>query len=141
MNPWHTGSDSGDRLRINVFGEEGLSGDFEVDGSGFIAFPLIGEIQADSNTLSELGQVIAEKLLDGYLKDPRLSAESFHHRPFYILARVKKLGSYPFVDGRPCLRPLRSVSRNWRKRSLRLPALGRRLSSGRCQPMTRSALS
>ena len=90
---------SGDRVRVTVFGEEDLSGEFEVDGSGFISMPLIGEVEAGGLTLRQLEKVIAEKLLDGYLKTPRVSVDVRNYRPFYILGEVKEPGSYPYVSG------------------------------------------
>ncbi len=90
---------SGDRVRVTVFGEEDLSGEFEVDGSGFISMPLIGEVEAGGLTLRQLEKAISEKLLDGYLKTPRVSVEVRDYRPFYILGEVKEPGNYPYVNG------------------------------------------
>ena len=90
---------SGDRVRVTVFGEEDLSGDFDVGGSGVISMPLIGEVEAGGLTLRQLGKVISEKLLDGYLKNPRVSVAVLNYRPFYILGEVKEPGSYPYVSG------------------------------------------
>ena len=110
--PWFVSSDvgaaidqpaytlgSGDRVRVTVFGEEELSGEFEVDGLGAISLPLIREVQAGGLRLRQLEQAITEKLLDGYLKNPRVSLEVLNYRPFYILGEVKQPGSYPYVSG------------------------------------------
>ena len=90
---------SGDRVRVTVFGEEELSGEFEVDGLGAISLPLIREVQAGGLGLRQLEQAITEKLLDGYLKNPRVSIEVLNYRPFYILGEVNQPGSYPYVSG------------------------------------------
>ena len=90
---------SGDRVRVTVFGEEDLSGEFEVDGLGNISLPLIREVRAGGLRLRQLEKTIAEKLLDGYLKNPRVSIEVLNYRPFYILGEVKQPGSYPYVSG------------------------------------------
>ena len=90
---------SGDRVGVTVFGEDELSGEFEVDGLGTISLPLIQEVQAGGLKLRQLEQAITEKLLDGYLKDPRVSIEVLNYRPFYILGEVKQPGSYPYVSG------------------------------------------
>jgi len=82
-----------------VFGEEDLSGEFEVDGSGSVSLPLIGEVEAGGLSVRQLEEAIAEKLLGGYLKSPRVSIEVVSHRPFYILGEVRKPGSYPYVNG------------------------------------------
>ena len=90
---------SGDQLRIIVFGEEDLSGEFFVDGSGTVSMPLIGEVEAAGRTLQEFRADLEARLRDGYLTDPRVSAEVLNYRPFYILGEVEESGEYPYTDG------------------------------------------
>jgi polysaccharide export outer membrane protein len=90
---------SGDKLRVNVFGETDLSGEFAVDDSGFVRLPLIGQITAGGRTVRQLEQDIAARLGAQYLKDPRVSIEVMSRRPFYIIGEVNKPGEYPFVAG------------------------------------------
>lgn len=90
---------SGDKLRIIVFGEDSLTGEFLVSGTGKIAFPLIGDIDVLGKTIPELQSIIEMKLADGYLKMPKVSAEVLNYRPFYILGEVMKPGEYPFTNG------------------------------------------
>jgi polysaccharide export outer membrane protein len=90
---------SGDRLRIAVFGEADLSGEYVVDGSGFVSLPLIGQIEALGDTVREFEAEIAMKFADGYLRNPRISAEVVNYRPFYILGEVAAPGEYDYVDG------------------------------------------
>jgi len=94
---YHLGA--GDKLRIIVFGEEALTGEFFVSGAGKIAFPLIGDIDALGKTIPELQSAIEDKLKDGYLKMPKVSAEVLNYRPFYILGEVMKPGEYPYTNG------------------------------------------
>lgn len=89
----------GDRMRIIVFGQEQLTGEFTVDGGGVIAFPLIGEVQARGATARELESRIAKSLAAGYVKDPRVSVEVLTFRPFYIIGEVNKPGQYPYASG------------------------------------------
>lgn len=91
--------DSGDRIRVVVFRHEDLSGEFEVDGSGTFAMPLIGEVQAEGLSTRQLEQRIAERLRDGYLVDPQISIEVLNYRPFFILGEVNRPGQYPFASG------------------------------------------
>lgn len=91
--------DTGDKLRITVFGEEELSGEFEVDDSGSISLPLIGEVPAATKSVRELERAVAKQLADGYLVNPRVSIEVLNYRPFYILGEVEKPGKYPYVNG------------------------------------------
>lgn len=89
---------SGDELRVTVYGEEDLSGEFEIDGTGKISMPLIGNVIIGGETLSDAETLIAELLADGYLITPRVSLEVLNYRPFYIIGEVDKPGSYPYVN-------------------------------------------
>ena len=88
-----------DELRIIVFGEDSLSGEFVIDGEGTISMPLIGEVDAAGLTLQELRGRIEAQLSEGYLTDPRVSAEVQNYRPFYILGEVDTSGEFPYTDG------------------------------------------
>lgn len=89
----------GDELRVLVFGEEDLSGEFVIDGDGFIALPLIGELNAGGLTLREFESRVETALAQGYLRAPRVSAEVLNYRPFYIIGEVEEGGEYPYVQG------------------------------------------
>jgi polysaccharide export outer membrane protein len=88
-----------DKLRITVYGEETLTGEYSVSGSGVISFPLIGEVRAADRTLPQIREEIRAKLADGYLREPQVSAEVLTFRPFYILGEVNRPGQYPYTDG------------------------------------------
>ncbi|MBI3453073.1 MAG: polysaccharide export protein [Rhodospirillales bacterium] len=90
---------SGDRLRVIVFSEDDISGEFEVDGSGTLAMKLVGRINIKGFTLKQVEEEIAGKLREGYLRNPRVSVEVLNYRPFFILGEVEKRGSYPYVNG------------------------------------------
>jgi polysaccharide export outer membrane protein len=90
---------TGDRVRVTVFGDDQLSGEFQVSAAGTIAMPLIGEVEARGHTTSELEGLVAERLKQDYLKNPKVSVEVVDYRPFYILGEVKNPGSYPYVNG------------------------------------------
>jgi protein involved in polysaccharide export with SLBB domain len=90
---------AGDEVRITVFGHKDLSGDFLVDGSGMVAFPLVGNVRAGGVSARQLEQNIISALKPDYLKNPRVNAEVLNYRPFYIIGEVKKPGSYPYVNG------------------------------------------
>ncbi|PKQ07061.1 MAG: polysaccharide biosynthesis protein [Alphaproteobacteria bacterium HGW-Alphaproteobacteria-12] len=89
---------SGDRLRVIVFGEPELSGEFDVGGSGVVALPLIGQVRADGLTLSAFEDAVETKLQDGYLISPRVSVEVLNYRPFYIYGEVSNPGQYPYTS-------------------------------------------
>jgi polysaccharide export outer membrane protein len=85
-------------LRIIVFGEVSMSTDYVVAGNGTVSFPLIGTVQASGKTVEQLQDEIASALADGYIKQPKVSAEVETFRPFYILGEVAKPGAYPYSD-------------------------------------------
>lgn len=89
----------GDRLRVIVYGEEDLSGEFEIGPAGTINLPLINEVYGENMTIGELEDEVEAKLADGYLVSPRVSIEVLNYRPFYILGEVNAPGSYPYVNG------------------------------------------
>jgi protein involved in polysaccharide export with SLBB domain len=82
-----------------VFGESDLGGEFEIDGSGDVRLPLIGQVKAAGLTVHAFEEKIVKLLQDGYLRDPRVSIEVVNYRPFYIIGEVNKPGQYPYVDG------------------------------------------
>jgi protein involved in polysaccharide export with SLBB domain len=85
---------------VTVFRQEQLSGEFRIDGSGSLSLPLVGDVQASGLTMRELETRIADKLKDeGYLVNPRVSAEVLIFRPFYILGEVNNPGQYEYTNG------------------------------------------
>ena len=94
---------TGDKVRVSVYGEDDLSGEFQVDGNGRISLPLIGEIDAAGGTAPQLEQEIARKLSDGYLQSPRVAVEITTYRPFYVIGEVNKPGEYAYVNGMSAL--------------------------------------
>lgn len=90
---------TGDKLKVTVYGEEDLSGEFLVDGSGQVQLPLVGQVKAATLTIHEFVAEVAKALQDGYLKDPKVSVEVLNYRPFYIIGEVNKPGEYPFESG------------------------------------------
>jgi len=89
----------GDRIVVTVFGHEDLSGEFELDGQGRIALPLIGEVGLSRQTLRQAEQLVVASLRPDYLVNPRVSIQVTNYRPFYILGEVNRPGSYPYVNG------------------------------------------
>jgi polysaccharide biosynthesis/export protein len=89
--------DSGDRLRVVVFGQEGLTNAYSVDAGGFIDIPLIGPVSARGATTDELASRISEKLHNGFIREPHVAVEVEAYRPFFILGEVTQPGQYPYV--------------------------------------------
>ncbi|HEX4079194.1 MAG TPA: polysaccharide biosynthesis/export family protein [Rhizomicrobium sp.] len=89
---------TGDKVRVIVFGEDDLGGEFQIDDGGFIRLPLIGQLHATGLSPRELETHIAAALAAGYLNEPRVSVEVTDYRPFYIIGEVNKPGQYPYVN-------------------------------------------
>ncbi|GAB5508545.1 MAG: polysaccharide biosynthesis/export family protein [Rhizobiaceae bacterium] len=91
--------DSGDRLRVTVFEQEGLTNVYSVDQAGYISFPLVGAVPARGHTTKQLEGAIAERLRAGYLRDPDVSVEVDRYRPIFVMGEVGSAGQYTYVPG------------------------------------------
>jgi polysaccharide biosynthesis/export protein len=89
--------DSGDRLRIVVFGQEGLTNSYLVSASGSIDMPLIGSVAARGLTTDQLATRISDKLREGFVREPHVAVEVESYRPFFILGEITQPGQYPYV--------------------------------------------
>lgn len=89
--------DSGDKLRIVVFGQDALSNNYIVDADGRVALPLIGPVGARGRTTSQLAGAIRGRLAEGYIRDPSVAVEVETYRPFFVLGEVTYPGQYPYV--------------------------------------------
>jgi polysaccharide export outer membrane protein len=90
---------AGDRVRVVVFGQDGLSNSYAVDGAGKITMPLIGAVAARGKTTSELSAAIVSRLKAGYVREPHVAVEVESFRPFFILGEVTNAGQYAYVNG------------------------------------------
>jgi polysaccharide export outer membrane protein len=90
----------GDKVRVNVFGEEQLSGEFIVANNGAVAIPLIGEIPAGGKSPTEFQDAVRDRIAaSGMVLSPRVTADVIAYRPFYILGEVTRPGQYPYSVG------------------------------------------
>ena len=89
--------DAGDKLRVVIYGQEGLTNTYAIDASGMITMPLIGRVPARGRTPAGLAGDIAAKLRNGYIREPSVAVEVETYRPFFILGEVAAPGQYPYV--------------------------------------------
>jgi polysaccharide biosynthesis/export protein len=89
--------DAGDRLRVVVYGQEGLTNTYAIDAGGSITMPLIGSVPARGRTPAGLASEITAKLRNGYIREPSVAVEIEAYRPFFILGEVAAPGQYPYV--------------------------------------------
>ncbi len=90
---------AGDRVRVTVFEQDGLTNTYSVDQSGYLAFPLIGNVPARGQTAQQLEKGIADRLRGGYLRDPDVSVEIDRYRPIFVMGEVGAAGQYSYVPG------------------------------------------
>lgn len=89
-----------DRLIVNIYRHEDLSGEVPIDGEGYVSLQLVGEIKAGNKTIRELEDDIATAYVEqGYLKSPTVAVQVLNFRPFFIEGEVNQPGSHPYTNG------------------------------------------
>jgi polysaccharide export outer membrane protein len=91
--------DSGDVVKVSVYGDDSISRSYRVDDSGDIAFPLVGQVAVRGMTTVAAAKAIAAALANGYMKSPNVTLEVDTYRPFYISGAVSSPGQFPYVPG------------------------------------------
>lgn len=89
----------GDKITVTVFGEDKLSGNYQLDQSGQISLPLAGTIKAEGLTQSELEQLLAQKFSGSYLRNPKVTVTITSLQPYYMMGEVKNPGQFPYQSG------------------------------------------
>ena len=90
----------GEKLKITVYGEESLTGEYDINPAGYVNMPLIGAIKAAGRSQSEFGKDIANRYVrGGFLQDPHVTVAVVQFKPFYVLGEVAASGEYPFRSG------------------------------------------
>ncbi|GKQ50689.1 polysaccharide biosynthesis/export family protein [Bradyrhizobium sp. Ce-3] len=87
----------GDKLRVVVYGQEGLTNSYAIDAAGAITMPLIGSVPARGRTPAGLAAEITARLRNGFIREPSVAVEIESYRPFFILGEVQAPGQYPYV--------------------------------------------
>ncbi|MGE3361868.1 MAG: polysaccharide biosynthesis/export family protein [Rhizobiaceae bacterium] len=95
--PYQLGA--GDRVRVTVFEQDSLTNTYSVDQSGYLAFPLVGSIPARGRTVQQVETTLADKLRQGFLRDPDVSVEVDRYRPIFVMGEVGAAGQYSYVPG------------------------------------------
>ncbi len=95
--PYRLGA--GDRIRVTVFEQEGLTNTYNIDQSGYLSFPLVGSVPARGHSAQELEGQLAARLRQGYLRDPDVSIEVDRYRPVFVMGEVGAAGQYSYVPG------------------------------------------
>jgi polysaccharide export outer membrane protein len=90
---------SGDRLRIAIWNQANVSGDYAVDGDGSFTFPLIGRVVANGLTVSGLEGELRRRLADGYYRNPQVTVAIAEYRSqrIYVMGAVRTPGTHPLT--------------------------------------------
>lgn len=91
--------DSGDKVRITVFEQTGLTNTYNIDQAGYVAFPLVGAVAARGRTAQQLEGDLAAKLQNGFLRNPDVSVDIDRYRPIFVMGEVGASGQYTYVPG------------------------------------------
>lgn len=89
----------GDKLKITVFGEQDLSGTYDVNATGNVSLPLIGDIVAKGRPIADFRTAVSKRLGDGYIKNPKVTVEVLAYRPIYVHGEVKQAGELAYKSG------------------------------------------
>lgn len=90
----------GEKVKITVYGEELLTGDYDINPAGYVTMPLIGAVRAAGRSQAELGKDIANRYVrGGFLQDPHVTVAVVQFKPFYVLGEALTPGEYPFRSG------------------------------------------
>jgi polysaccharide export outer membrane protein len=89
----------GEKIRITVYNEPSLSGDYDISPNGTISLPLAGTVSAVGMTQPQLEQELAKKFKTEYLRNPKITVTIVQFRPIYLVGEIEKQGEYPYKPG------------------------------------------
>lgn len=91
---------AGDKIKLVVYGEDKMSGDYEIDSNGLIQVPLLGAVRAAGMTKKEIETSVAARLRSSQiLINPVVTVDVASSRPIYVMGEVEKPGEYTFRNG------------------------------------------
>lgn len=90
---------AGDKLKIAVFNEPDLSGEFQVTDGGNVDFPLIGEIRAVGLSVDDFRDALTNRLQQGFVRNPRITIDFVAYRPVNVIGEVRNAGQYAYRPG------------------------------------------
>ncbi|HTI88348.1 MAG TPA: polysaccharide biosynthesis/export family protein [Alphaproteobacteria bacterium] len=90
----------GDRVGVTVFGEETITGEYDVDNNGAVNMPLVGAVAAKNKTPRQFQNDLRNALVKGgVVNNAQVSVNVVKYRPFFVLGEVQKPGAYPYYAG------------------------------------------
>ena len=96
--PYRLGA--GDQVRVTVFNDPRLTGDFRVSDTGSLALPLVGLVPVQGRTTEQAARQIEETLSSrGLFNDPSVALEILTYRPVFVLGMVERGGQTAYQPG------------------------------------------
>ena len=91
----------GDVFTVKVYGEKDLCGEHQISPEGTVDIPLVGRVEVEGRTPSEIGRELEERFLAGYLKSPYVSVyvKQYNSKKIFVLGMVRKPGTFPLTTG------------------------------------------
>lgn len=91
---------AGDQLRVIVFNDPRLTGDFRVSDAGTLNLPLLGALPvAGRGTAEAQAMIAAEMRRQGLFQSPSVAVEVLAYRPIFVLGMVERGGQFPYQPG------------------------------------------
>jgi protein involved in polysaccharide export with SLBB domain len=90
---------TGDRIRINIFNHDELSGEYQLDGEGRFSMPLIGVVEAEDLNSGELEVLLVQRFKPDFLVNPHIFIQLITYRPYYLIGEALGKGAFPYVAG------------------------------------------
>ncbi|MET3926729.1 polysaccharide biosynthesis/export family protein [Devosia sp. 2618] len=89
--------DSGDVLRVSVYGDTEISGEYRIGDGGDVSIPLVGSVVVRGQTTKSAAARVAAALANGYMRNPDVAVEVTQYRPFFIEGAVTNSGQFSYV--------------------------------------------
>lgn len=87
-----------DQIRLQVYDDQGIGGDYQIDSSGYISVPLAGRIKAGGLTPGQLEKELGKRL-SGVLNRPGVNVQVSTYGSLFVHGEVKRAGDFPFKPG------------------------------------------
>jgi protein involved in polysaccharide export with SLBB domain len=87
-----------DQIKVQVYDDQNISGDYQIDSGGFVSVPLAGRVKAGGLTPGQLESAL-ESRLRGVLAKPGVNVQVTGYGSLYVHGEVKRSGDFPYRPG------------------------------------------
>jgi polysaccharide export outer membrane protein len=108
-----------DQVKVTVFNDPRLTGEFRITDAGMLALPLVGSVRATGRTTTEVEREVERVMTQRQLfRDPSVAIQVMEYRPVFVLGQVERGGRYPYQPGMTALSAV-AVAGGFNYRALR----------------------